>query len=180
MAILTCYDAAYPLANPPATDVVLIYSGGNATHIWTAAEIAAQKARFRLPCWVRSNPVQANSVLDANAMVAWLHAHKVPAGVATVLDLETAVAPAYVNSYASILHAAGYRVLPYGSTSTLFNNPKCDGYFSAEPGAKSIDARCVATQYGYEGTYDLSWIEDTVSLWDTAPPAPKPKPKPLP
>ena len=172
------YDAAYPEPNGvPGTDTVLIYSGGDTPHAWTAAEIAAQPERWRLPVWVRSyGGVNPNA--DSAAMIQWLKSNNVPTNTATVLDLETLVDPTYVNQYAAALHAAGYLVLPYGSASTLFSNPELDGYFVAEPGATEIDARCVATQFGYYAAYDLSWIEDSVPLWDTQPPAPPVPPPP--
>ena len=168
------YDAAYP--NPhgiPGTSVVLIYCGGDTPHVWTAAEIAEQPEQYRLPVYVRSNP--GNAAEDAAAFIAWLRANGVPDGCATVLDLETRIDVAYVNAFGAALHAAGYLVLPYGSSSTLFQNPALDGYFVASPGATGIRPGCVATQYAYDGSYDLDYIADSVVLWNKAP-APDPAP----
>ena len=153
------YDAAYP--NPhgiPGTSVVLIYCGGDTPHVWTAAEITEQPEQYRLPVYVRSNP--GNAAEDAAAFIAWLRANGVPDGCATVLDLETRIDVAYVNAFGAALHAAGYLVLPYGSSSTLFQNPALDGYFVASPGATGIRPGCVATQYAYDGSYDLDYIAD--------------------
>lgn len=179
----TMYDAAYPPATPPVTDAVLIYAGGDTPHVWTDAEIAAQSARYRLPCFVRSDPAQANAATDAGTFAAWLEAHDVPHGVTVVLDLETAVDPAYVTAFAAALENVGnWQTLNYGSRDTIFENPVCAGYFTAHHGATSIDTDpgVVATQYGYFGTYDLSWIADSVALWDLAIPAPAPAPAPPP
>lgn len=174
------YDAAYPQPKGVAgTTVVLIYAGGDTPHVWTAAEIAEQPEQYRLPVYVRSDPSN-DAASDAAAMLAWLRANEVPTGVATVLDLETAVDPAYVNAYAAALHEGGYLVLPYGSKSTLFKNPACDGYFVADPGANGVDPNTVATQYLYEGSWDLSFISDEVNLWNTQPPAPAPPAPPTP
>lgn len=189
----TCYDAAVPPATAPVTDVVLIYCGGDTPHVWTDEEIAAQPARYRLPCWVRSDPGQADAGADAQAFVTWLEAHHVPKLATVVLDLETAVDVAYVEAFGTELHAAGYKVIVYGSigdappNTGVFLNPRLDGYFTAHPGATIIDSQpgVVATQFAYDldgGAYDLSWIVDDVPLWEPAaapaPPVPVPPPAP--
>lgn len=163
----TCIDGAYPPVDAPATDAVLIYAGGNAYHVWSPAEIAASKERYRVPCWVRSNPNVASAANDAATMISWLKSYKVPTDTSIMLDLETVVDGAYVTTFGNAMHAAGYLVLPYGSEDSLFHNPVLDGYWVAKPDATSIDSRCVATQYAYDGDYDLSWIADSVPLWDT-------------
>jgi hypothetical protein len=176
---LTGYDAAYPPANPPETDVVAFYGGGDTPHVWTLAQIAAQKARYRLPIWVRSDPQQANAMADAGAFIAYLRSVGCPTGVCTVLDLEEAIDAAYVNAFGFFMRSAGYRVLPYGSSGFLFSDPVVDGYWVAKPGATSIPANCVGVQYLEDaggGAYDLSWFLDTIPLWDTQPAPPLPPP----
>lgn len=175
---LTGFDAAYPPATPPQTDVVAFYGGGDTPHVWTLAQINAQTARYRLPIFVRSNPYQASALTDAQNFMAWLRSIGCPSGVATVLDLETAVAAAYVSAFASQMHAAGYLVLPYGSSSTLYRNPVCDGYFVALPGARAIPSNCVAVQYGQggSGAWDLDLFSAAIPMWDTRPPPPGPVP----
>lgn len=170
----TMVDSAYP-QNFPVTDVVLIYAGGDTPHPWTDTEIAAQKARWRLPCWVRSNPQQVNVQGDIDGFVAWLQAHGVPKGSATLLDLETAVDAAYVNAFGAGLHAAGYLVLPYGSLSTIFGNPALDGVFTAHyTGAQHFCPGTIGTQWIDDTMlgkpWDLSVVADSVPLWDTQPP----------
>lgn len=176
-----CYDNAYPIPGGiVGTDTVLIYSGGDTPHVWSAAEVAGQPERFRLPAYVRSY-AGVDPHADATAFIQWLASVHAPPGIATVLDLEELVDPAYVASFGGAMHAAGFLVLPYGSTSTLFRNPKLDGYFVADPGAGSMYSGAVATQFLYAGSYDLSWIDDSVPLWDTAPPiVPPVTPPPLP
>ena len=168
----TAYDASTPPESPPEVDCVCIYIGGDTPHVWTDEEIAAQKARYRLPIWVRSNPQVANPLADAQATLGWLTAHGAPPGCSVMLDLETAVAVNYVTEYADHLAEASYKTLPYGSSSTIFDNPKCDGYFIDEPGVEQADPRGVGTQYAFDGDYDLSWIDDSVTLWDTQPGTP--------
>lgn len=173
----TCYDAAYPPAPPPATDAVLIYAGGDATHVWTDAEIAAQTARYRVPCWVRSNPQQADGAADATQLVSWLAAHRAPEETLVMLDLETAVDPVYAGTFGSVMHAWGYKVAPYGSTSTLFRNPQLDGYWPADyTGTPHLYPHpgVIATQYLRGLSFDMSVIADGVTLWDTRP-APTPQ-----
>lgn len=173
------YDAAYPPAQPPTTDVVLIYAGGDTPHAWTPTEIAAQTARYRLPVWVRSY-AGVNPQADAEAFLGWLRASGAPVGTATVLDLETLVDPPYVAAFGGYLNTAGYKVLPYGSRSTLYQNPQLDGYFDANPEAHpgTIDPGNVATQNIYTNAYDLDTIADSVPLWDTHPAPPVPLPGP--
>lgn len=169
------FDAAYPdPSHDPHENGALVYIGGDTPHVWSAAEDKAAYGRYRLPCYVRSNPGSANSAKDAAAAIAWLHANKVPAGRAVVLDLETAVDPVYVTGFAGKLHAAGYKVLPYGSKSSIFKNPKCDGYFVSDPtGVDHVVAGTVVTQYKFSGSYDLDDVTDIVPLlWDYNPPKP--------
>ena len=174
MAVLTGYDAAYPPSPPPATDVVCFYGGGDTPHVWTAAEIAVQPARYRLPIFVRSNPAQANATADASAFFNWLRSVGCPLGSCTVLDIETAIDVGYVSKFTAILRFIGYKVLLYGSASTLFANPRCDGYFVALPGSTAIPPNCVGVQYGQGGggAWDLDWFLPTLHLWDTHPAPP--------
>ncbi len=171
------WDAAYPGPNDPQLDGSLIYAGGDTPNPdnnpqTAAAYAAAHPGRYRLPTWVRSNPQQCDPHVDAKAFIAWLRSVGCPTGVATVLDLETAIDPAYVTAYGADLHAAGYLVLPYGSKSTLFQNPKLDGYFVSDPtGTDHIVVGSVATQFAFDGSYDKDDITSAVKLWDTQPEA---------
>jgi len=170
--VKSCYDNETGLAAPPATDAVLIYiAGGNAAHGWTDAEISEQTARYRVPCFVRSvAPFDAQA--DAELVLGWLSAHGAPKGIAIMWDLEGAQQPAYITAVGDVMHENGYLVLPYGERSTLFVNPALDGFWDADPsGSAHISAGCVATQWLWADGYDLSWIEDTVPLWDTQAPA---------
>lgn len=170
----TAFDAAYPPSTVPGTaTTACIYAGGDTPNpIADPRTVSVYgQVRYWLPLWVRSDPTPTLGATDAAGMVAWLRRNGAPAGTATALDIETAVTPAYVNAYGGFMHAAGYKVLVYGSRSTLFRNPALDGYFSAHPGATSLDPACVATQYLYAASYDLSWITDAVVLWDRHPPA---------
>lgn len=179
-------DSAYPMkAAPPGgwPDVILIYAGGDTPHPWTTAEILAMPARYRWPCFVRSNPAQVNVVSDVSAFVSWLHAHAVPKGTCVILDLETAVDTAYVTAFNLALRAAGYKVTKYGSQDFIWQNPPTDGgTFVALPGPDVLttEGDTVARQYGFEGGYDRSVLKDQAALplWDTKPDPAGPRPFP--
>lgn len=167
------YDAAYPPSNPPSTDVVAFYIGGDTPHPWTADEIDQQSARYRLPIFVRSNPSSSAAAPDANETISWLRANKAPQGCAVALDLETAVHPTYVTTYDHLVHAAGWVVLAYGSIGTVFANPRTSGgYWVANPtGSPHMAPGAVATQWAFDTQlghpWDLSDVADSVPLWDT-------------
>lgn len=163
------WDAAYPntAADPTNLDGFLVYIGGDTPHVWTDAEIAAAKGRYVVPVYVRSNPQGADPVGDAGQAIAWLRAHNAPQGITIVLDLETAVNAAYVNSFGTQIHNAGFKVLVYGSKSTIFQNPALDGYFVADyTQTDHVLAGSVATQYADGSSYDLDDITNVVTLWD--------------
>lgn len=172
MTTETGYDAAWPPAHPPQTAVVEIYMGGDTPHPWTDQDIASQQAKYGLPVWVRSNPPGPGVQADVFDALAWLKQHSVPKGCCIMLDLETAVAPDYVLPFGRALQAAGYKVLPYGSRSTLYQNPKLDGYVDADPAAAwdnklstVVDPGNVGTQWWYAGIYDLDTFDSSLTFW---------------
>lgn len=157
-----------PSVNRPRTDVVIIYIGGDTPHVWTDAELIEQEhlSTYGLPCFVRSNPPGPGVAPDLHDCLRWLYNHNVPRGSSVLLDLETAIARSYVLPFGYGLNQAGYKCLVYGSRSTLYRNPKMDGYFDAHPGDPAqVDPGNVGTQYDYTGSFDLSDLLDTVSLW---------------
>jgi hypothetical protein len=127
---------------------------------------------------VRSNPTPAKAAPDATAMLRWLQGAGAPGGSATVLDMEEATTRAYVAAYGERLHAGGFAVLVYESIDA--SNPTLDGRFVADPGATVLFPGSVATQYAYEGAYDLSWVTPAVPLWEVNPPRPEPAAGPVP
>lgn len=177
-------DSAFPLKAPPPggwPPVILIYAGGDTPHPWTTTEILSMPARYRWPCWVRSNPSQVSALTDAAGFTLWLNTHKVPHGTCVILDLETAVDPAYVALFNTEMRAAGFRVTKYGSTSTIWKNPKTDGgtyIASSGPSELTGVGDEVARQYQFDNGYDRSVLLDQAELplWDThaVPPPPPP------
>lgn len=176
------YDDAYATTPaPPGTQGCLVYVGGDTPHPWTDQDIANQHVLYLLPTWVRSN-LGGSPQADGQGMIAWLRAHKAPAGISTVLDLETQVNPGYVIQYGAEMHAAGFRVLVYGSKSTLFGNPRLDGYFVADyTDTPHVMAGTVVTQFENTPAFDLDDVASGVVLWRTSTPDPAvPVPGPTP
>jgi len=171
MTDLTFYDAAVPPPNPPATDGVAFYIGGDAVHVWSLAEINSCKARYRLPIFVRSNPgLTAEAVADVNAALAALRRIGAPKGCLVAWDTETAADPEYMGVvYAGITHG-GYNLIDYGSQSNLFANELPTGgyYWGADwTGNKAIIAGDAGTQYADDGQYDLDVFKAGLPFWDT-------------
>lgn len=173
------YDAATPPANPPAWEVVAGYIGGDTPHVWTLAEWNSQPARWRLPIWTRSNPAGASEgTSEGQAAVAKVKALGMPAGCAIALDLETAVAAAYVTAFDAAVVAGGYKTIEYGSASYVFQNPKTsDGYWDALWNQTAqLSSGADATQFAGDTQlgepWDASLVSDSLVLWDTKPTQP--------
>jgi hypothetical protein len=166
------FDAAYPPASVPGSaTTAAIYIGGDTPNpIADPASVPAYQAvKFWLPIWVRSNPTPAIASADAAACLNALDAMGAPATCSVVLDLETAVTRTYVLRFALLV--APHPVLPYGSRSTLMQNPRCAGYFLAWPTwtGKTWPPNVVAIQHTYAGSFDLSTISTSVALWAHVP-----------
>jgi peptidoglycan hydrolase-like protein with peptidoglycan-binding domain len=183
MGDLTFYDAAYPPAHVPSgMDGVAFYIGGDTPHVWTLAEIEAQPVRFRLPIYVRSNPIQANVALDAIEAVARLQAIGAPKGCLVALDSETSADPNYVAQFYYDIKNAGYVLMDYGSTSSLFGNNIPDGYYWGAhwTDLAGVESGQQMTQWKSLGAYDESTARSALPFWDTgAKTAPVPVPAPL-
>lgn len=180
------YDASAPPAVAPAgMDAVAFYIGGDTPHVWTDAELARQGVRYRLPIWVRSNPVGlAEGTAEANQAVNWMRSHNQPKGTLVALDYETAVDDTYLAAFDRVVVSAGYLTTLYGSRSSVRQNtPRpSGGYWDADwTFTPHLDPGSEETQYsdkGPDGT-DLSLVADNAPLWDTHPtPTPPPPPPP--
>jgi hypothetical protein len=168
---LTFFDSAYPLSSPLPVDGVCFYIGGDAVHIWTAEEIEAQPARYRLPVFVRSNPGSANASNDVVAAASALHSISAPAGCLVAWDTETADDPLYINAVYRALKAAGYTLIVYGSQSVVTSEGNPDGlYWGADwTGSPHLHSGDVMTQYVSFNAYDESVAIDGLPFWDTKP-----------
>lgn len=171
---LSMYDAAYPPARAPVTDAVAVYIGGDTPHIWTAGEIAAQKARYILPVFVRSDPSGADAIADVKEAVTQLTGIGMK-GRLVAWDAETSVATGYISEVSARLTVAGYRMIVYGSLSTVTGNRNPDGWYwdASWTGTEHVDPGAQATQYADEGSWDLSLLHYSLAavLWDRRPAA---------
>lgn len=169
MTDLTFYDAAVPPANPPKTDGVAFYIGGDTPHIWSLAEIKATTARYRLPIFVRSDPPAHQAAADAAAAVSRLAFIGAPKGSLVAWDTEVAADPVYIGQVFRLLSAAGYKLLDYGSQSVVFENDVPDGYYWGADwtGTPHIHQGDAGTQYEAGTSYDLNIFKPGLPFWDT-------------
>jgi hypothetical protein len=177
MGDLTFYDSAWPPDPAPDTDGVCVYVGGDAVHVWTPEEVRVQKARYRLPVFVRSNPRGlAGVAADVNAALVGLAAIGAPRGILVALDAETAADKLYIAGMYAGLAAHGYELIVYGSDSTVMGNDNPDGlYFAADwTGSAHLARGSVMTQWVSFSGYDLDLAESSLPFWDTRPEPPKP------
>jgi hypothetical protein len=172
VSILLFLDSAYPQASLPAgVTGVCGYIGGDAVHTWTAAEWAAQKARWRLPVYVRSNPPGPGAAADVALAVAQLRVIGAPPGTLCAWDMETSTDAEYVGQVYEGLTAAGYRLILYGSQDFVTKNQNPDGYYwgadwTNVPHLYPGDA---VTQFVSFAGYDLSEAQASLPFWDVRP-----------
>lgn len=103
----------------------------NAFHSWSESDWDKVPGP-KLPVFVANNGPK-NGRNDGRAIVQQLRDLKVPSGKLVVVDLEESVDKTYVERLYSVVHdQAGYRVWVYGSASTVFQNPPCNGYWVAD------------------------------------------------
>jgi hypothetical protein len=177
VADLTFYDAAWPPNPPPETDGCCVYIGGDAVHVWTAAEIAAQKARYRLPVFVRSGPRGIGGVAsDVNAAFRGLAAIGAPRGILVAFDLETATDKLYVAGVYAGLAAQGFKLIVYGSESAVMGNDNPDDlYWAADwTGTPHLSGGAAMEQWVSFAGYDEDLARPSLPFWDTQAAPPKP------
>lgn len=180
MGFLTFYDSAYPPANPPANmDGVGGYIGGDTPHTWSVTDWNSQHVRYRLPIFVRSNPAGASAAADVGAALMQLRNIGAPGGILIAWDMETAADPAYIKAVYNLITKDGYKLIVYGSQSSVFGNENPDGlYWGADwtsvPGLKPGNA---ITQFVSFNSYDEDTASATLPYWDKNPPGP-PNPYP--
>lgn len=155
-------DCSAPItALPPGYRVIAGYLGGDTPHTWAPIEWRRFGPHRKLPIWVRSLDGTASGTDDAWTALRRLYTLNVPKGNAVACDMEAQVDMLYLHEFWSILRWAGYRVWTYGSTSSLFENPQCDGYWVAAPGSGQRHYQHsgeVATQFRFGPQYDSSCV----------------------
>ncbi len=161
---LNMFDASVPpLVAPAGFQIAAGYIGGDTPHVWTAAEWERFKNLHRLPIYVRSNSGTSGTA-DAFEALHRLYVLGVPHDKRMALDLETRIAPAYVHEFNDVIQWADYRLWIYGSASTVFSNPPCNGYWVADYAGKGPfmypHANVLATQWTDGPIYDSSLVTD--------------------
>lgn len=168
-------DAAFPENIGNFAGVVSGYFGGpNAFNVW---EQTAWRDLFpqnrKCPIWVAGYAGQDEGTQAVQA----LRQLDVPHGIPIQVDMETRIDRSYLLEFGGVLQAAGYKVLIYGSRSTVFNNPELNGYVVADytgrphmadrPDGTSLGIRCTQWAADLSPGYDVSvWKEWVVnSLW---------------
>lgn len=156
-------DAAFPAGLRGWAGAVGGYlNAPRAFNPWTAAEWAWFLGNRKLPIWVGGLAGED----DAFACLRQLFDLAVPVGAYVAADMETRVDETYLTRFGAVLHWFGYRVLVYGSTGTLFENPPLDGYWVADPTGQPhlyAHADVPATQYLDAGAYDASLVDAAVA-----------------
>lgn len=163
MHIAKMTDASTPPSSrPEGAEIVAGYIGGDTPHVWTEHEWHAFGRVKKLPVFVRSGP--GNGTSDAFAALQQMYRLGVPKGTTVAYDLETQVQGAMVTGFRNALRWAGYRVWIYGSASSVFGNPPCDGYWVADYTGQAFmypHSKVVATQYeANHNGWDWSEVKD--------------------
>jgi hypothetical protein len=136
------------------------YGGPDAFHVWSPGDWKRFRSNRKLPIWVAGQDGHG----EGKHAVGALHALGVPQHVYTAVDMENRVDKTYVEIFGETLKAAGYKVFVYGSASSVFSNPRLNGYWVADYagiGPFMFDHRHVrATQYAEGQNYDSSTVRD--------------------
>lgn len=162
-----------PLVESDDVKVLAFYIGGDTPNVPLLTQVKELGTRYLLPVWTRSDPENASVTTDAQAAIKHLAMIGAPKDCLVGLDYETAQDAAYVTDFSSILDAAGYRVLLYGSKDTVEKNPRpSGGYWDADwTGEPHLNEGSTATQYASseqaKRPYDLSLADAEAAWWDT-------------
>ena len=135
-------DAAYPPpAIPAGVTGIMGYIGGLADHVWTPKEWAPFASIRQYPIWVAEGgaaDTQAAAACAAAKKLGW--APDQPDERVLVVDMETAVEPAWYGIFADVVIANGFIPVAYGSLSTVLGNAAADVIAADWDGIKQIPA----------------------------------------
>ncbi len=136
------------------------YGGPAAYNVWAPGDWKLFHGNRKLPIWVAG----LDGSGEGKTAIHALRALGVPTGVYTVVDMENRVDKTYAENFGQTLQAAGYKVWVYGSSSSVFANPRLNGYWVADyagTGAFMYNhAHVRATQYATGANYDSSTVRD--------------------
>lgn len=111
--------------------VVAGYFGGpNAANVWAIPAWIPFHNVPKLPIWVSG----FDGDEDGEKALEALAALGVPPGkhIPIAIDMETRIDRTYVTKFGQLLQSAEFRVIIYGSKSTVFENPRLNGYWVAD------------------------------------------------
>lgn len=165
---ITWIDAAYPpKLYPEGAQGLAFYIGGDTPHVWTPAEIQACHYVYRLPIFVRSNPVHSEAGEDVNLAITRLNVIGAPKGIIVAWDSETSVDPRYIGDVYKLLSQGGYKMMDYGSNSTVFGNDIPDGYYWGADWTNRphIDLKTQMTQWESAEDYDTDLSTKALPWW---------------
>jgi hypothetical protein len=163
-------DSSDPLAvgldsMPSGFSIIAGYIGGDTPHVWTRVDWGHFNGYCKLPIWTASGA--SGTAADGGA-VAWeavqalwtvADGDEKSMHVPIAVDLEQAVAPDWVAGFGSVCHYLGHPVWPYGSLSTILQNPACDGRWIADwDGQEQLIDNAIAVQYASGSQYDSSIV----------------------
>jgi hypothetical protein len=130
MSGYTVIDAARPpMYLPLDVDGVLGYIGGVATHVWSPAEWKPFAGVRQFPCWVAEGgaaDTQAVAAVAAARRLGWAPDMPIGETRVIVIDMETAVEPAWYKIMAAGILSGGFVPVCYGSLSTVLGNAASD------------------------------------------------------
>ena len=136
------------------------YGGTGAYNVWSSGDWKRFEGNRKLPIWVAG----LDGSGEGKQAVRALRSLAVPTGVYTAVDMENRVDKTYVEHFGQALQAAGYKVWVYGSSSSVFSNPRLNGYWVADYAGKGPfmynHAHVRATQYAAGTQYDSSTVRD--------------------
>lgn len=140
-----------------------------AYHPWAPGDWSMFPQNRKLPIWVAGYDGKSEGAEAVDQMVRL----GIAPGCPLVVDMETREDKTYIDSFfEAVRTTGGYKVLVYGSASTVFNNPACNGYWVAlYDGIPSLSAtwtnKVRGKQYSSGEFYDLSvwkpWVVQ--ELW---------------
>ena len=173
MSLFRMFDAAYPPQQAyPGCQAVAGYIGGNTPHVWTPDEWRRFGNLRQFPIWVgyAENDPAGHGQQCVAAMQALGWRQNAPDRRAVILDEESQVDVAWVDTFASEIWGAGYQTFMYGSLATIMQDPPKEGYLVADwTGVPAVPPyqNVVGCQYQenvpWDGTQvDLSVITDTM------------------
>lgn len=178
MGTLKFVDAAFMPDPLPDADGFCFYIGGDTPHVYTHAEVAALKAKYRylLPIFVRAPMPGSGAASDVVAAVTQLRAIGAPKGTLVAWDSETSIDAPYIQAVYADLAAAGWKLIDYGSQAFVFGNQNPDGYYWGADWTSiaHLHSGDAVTQYASFSGYDESLAESTLPFWDPSGPAPDP------